>query len=107
MLRYCGCVHGSSSSKFDSVRSVHAKGRVACLQKSRLADGLEKALYRTQCEHPRADGFSFICCDKNDRDLLPPKHQFSLKVRTGHTRHCNVEDEALSCTDAVGREKLL
>jgi hypothetical protein len=43
--------------------------------------------------------------DEDDRYLLPAILQFLLKLRPTHSRHCDVENQASSLINAIGREE--
>jgi hypothetical protein len=43
--------------------------------------------------------------DEDDRDLLPPPRQFSLKIGPRHPGHRDVQEEALGFADEVRREE--
>jgi len=73
---------------------------------SRVAEWLEQALHRTLFEHSRADSLVSLSGDEDDRNLLPAKLQFPLKIRSGHPRHGDVEDQAAGLADAIGPEEL-
>jgi hypothetical protein len=57
-------------------------------------------------EHPWTDSLVSLSSDEDDRDLLLPSPQFSLKVMAGHPRHSDVEKQTFSLVDAIGREEL-
>jgi hypothetical protein len=55
----------------------------------------------------KTNGRISVSGDEHDRDISPLKLQFPLEIRSRHTRHGNVEDQAVSFSDAIGREELL
>src|SRR5580704_951026 len=89
-----------------SIRSLRVKCRINGLKQSRVAEGLEQALDRTLFEQLRAH--SLVCAggDEDDRNPVPAKLQFPLKVGSAHPRHGDVEDQALGLADAIGGEEL-
>src|ERR1700722_10894084 len=84
---------------------VSSKYGIERLKQSRVAERLEQALHGTVSE--RACTHALICLsgDEDDRNLLPANRQLLLQIKSGHTRHDDVEDQALGLTDAIGREE--
>ncbi len=85
-------------------RSVPLKRRVESLKQSSIAEWLEQAPATAPlCQNSRADSFIPIRSDKDDRNVLPTALQFLLKLRSGHARHTDVEDQTVGLTtDAFG-----
>ena len=79
------------------------KGRVERTEKSRVAERLEQAFHGTLLEHARTDGLICVSGNEDDRNLLRPKRQFLLQIRSGHARHGDVEDQTSGLADALGR----
>ena len=50
-----------------------------------------------------------ICISRNedDRNRLSPSYQFLLKIRSGHSRHGHVKEQASGLANAIRREELL
>src|SRR5579862_582396 len=71
----------TSSRKLCGKPSVHLKCRVESLKQSSIAEWLEKARHGTACQNSRADSFIRIRSDEDDRNVLPTKLQFLLKLR--------------------------
>src|SRR5258706_4269455 len=88
-------------------RSVHSKSSINGIHQSRLAEWFEQARHGTLLEQARTDRLVSEGCDKHNRNLLPAKHQLALEIRSGHSRHGDVEDQALGLADGIGREEFL
>src|SRR4051794_38518892 len=87
-------------------RSAHSKCGIERLKQRRLAEWLEQALHRALFEQAWPGGLVFVSSDENDRNRLPAKHQFSLKIGSGHARHRDVEDQTSRLIDAIRGEEL-
>src|SRR5580704_1663622 len=87
-------------------RSVHPKRSIERFKQSCVAEWLEQALYCTLCDEPWTNRHISTGGDENDWNRLLPAHQFQLKIRPGHRRHGDVEDQASGLADAIGREEL-
>src|SRR5580698_4324056 len=74
--------------------SIEPQGRIEGLQQGSIAEGLE------QTRHSAIRG------DEDDRNVMTAKLQFALKVRSGHTRHADVEDQTVGLPDVFGAKEL-
>lgn len=73
--------------------ATHSKRGIECLKQGRIAEGLGQALHRTLFfKRSRADSLVSVPGDEDDRNLLPAKPQFPLKVGPRHPRHNHIED---------------
>jgi len=87
-------------------KSVHSKRRIERFKQSCVAEWLEQAFDRTLCDEPWTNRRISTGGDENDWNRQLPAHQFPLKIRPGHPRHGDVEDQAPGLADAIGREEL-
>jgi hypothetical protein len=79
--------------------------RINRIEQSRVAEWLEQAFARTLSDQPLQN----ICISRNedDRNRLSPSSQFPLKIRSGHSRHGHVKEQASGLANAIRREELL
>jgi len=82
------------------------KCRIDGLKQSRVAEWFEQALHGAMFEEPRANTLIRASGDEDDWNLPPAKLQFPLKVGSAHPGHGDVEDQAFSLADTIGREEL-
>jgi hypothetical protein len=82
-----------------------SKRGVDRLPESRVAKWLGQAFHGTLMEL-RTYSFASVGGDKDDRYLLPTKHQLLLQSGPAHPRHGDVEDQTSGLTNASGREEL-
>src|SRR5215813_10046484 len=77
------------------------------IQNSRVAERLVQELCGSLLERLLPDAVVFLTGDEDDGNLLPAVFQFLLKVKSGHSRHRDVEDQTLGRIHVIRREKLL
>jgi len=87
--------------------SFRVKCRVNGFEQSRVAEWFEQTLYCTLCEHLGPNSLFSLSGDEDNRNLSLAKLKFPLQLRSAHSRHGNVEDQATSLVKRVGRKKLL
>src|SRR5262249_12722564 len=63
------------------------------IQHCRVAERLVKELHGSLFERLLPGDFVFLTGDEDDRSLLPTTFQCLLKVKSGHFRHRDVEDQ--------------
>ena len=93
-----GCTHTHPS--------ILSKGGIQRFTQGRVAKWLEQAFYRTGFEQSCANRLVFLSGDKDDRNFFPAILQFLLEIRSCHSRHGDIEDEASGLVDVAGFEKL-
>src|ERR1700756_1490770 len=86
--------------------SFPIKGRVDCIKKIAVAERLVQELHSSLSERHFPDVFVFLAGDKDDWNGLPATFQFLLKIKSGHSRHRDIEDQTPSFIHVIGREKL-
>src|SRR5580704_15985125 len=77
-----------------------------CLKHRSIAEWLKQALHRTLFEQLGAHSLISAGGDEDNRNLLPAKLQFLLKLRSGHARHGDIKDQAFGPVDAIGGKEL-
>jgi len=87
--------------------SLRSKCRVKLLEQSRVAEWLEQAFHGALFNQPLANDHISISRNEDDRDRLSPSSQFPLKIRSGHSRHGHVKEQASGLANAIRREELL
>jgi hypothetical protein len=83
------------------------KCRIDRIEQSRVAEWLEQAFARTLFDQPLANQNICISRNEDDRNRLSPSSQFPLKIRSGHSRHGHVKEQASGLANAIRREELL
>ena len=71
-----------------------------------VAKWLEQTLYRTPFEQSCANRLVSMRGDKDDRNYFPAIVQFLLEVRSCHSGHGDVKDEASGLVNVARSEKL-
>lgn len=87
--------------------SLRVKRQINGVEQSRVAEWFEQTLYCTLCEHLGPNSLFSLSGDEDNRNLSLAKLKFPLQLRSAHSRHGNVEDQATSLVKRVGRKKLL
>jgi len=85
---------------------VHTKRCIEGLEQSRVAERLEQAFRRAPFDQPLANLRISISGDEDNRNRLSPPHQFLLKIRPGHSRHSDIEEQTSGLVDAIRREEI-
>ena len=70
-------------------------------------NGLNRHSHRTLFDQPLANDHICISRNEDDRNPLSPSYQFPLKIRSGHSRHGDVKEQASGLVNAIRREELL
>jgi hypothetical protein len=83
------------------------KCRINRIEQSRVAEWLEQAFARTLFDQPLANQNICISRNEDDRNRLSPSYQLPLKIRSGHSRHGHVEEQASRLANAIRREEFL
>jgi hypothetical protein len=87
--------------------SLPVKCRINCVEQSRVAEWLEQAFARTLLDQSLANQNICISRNEDDRNRKSPSYQFLLKIRSGHSRHGHVKEQASGLANAIRREELL
>jgi len=82
------------------------KCRINRIEQSRVAEWLEQAFARTLSDQPLAYQNIWISRNVDDRDRLSPSYKFLLKIRSGHSWHGHVKEQASGLPNAIRREEL-
>ena len=85
--------------------SPRSKRGVQRLKQGRVAEWLEQEFNGSLPERPPADNLVLVSTDKNNRNAVSAKLQFSLEIKSIHARHGEVEDETSGLNQAVGSEE--
>src|SRR5215475_10165078 len=76
------------------------------IQHCRVAKRLVEELHGSLLKRLFPDAVVFLASDEDDRNLLLTTFQFLLKVKAGHSRHRDVEDQKPGSVHIVRREKV-
>jgi len=87
--------------------SLPVKCRINRIEQGGVAEWLEQAFARTPFDQPLANQNICIGRNEDDRNRLLPSSQFPLKIRSGHSRHGHVKEQASGLANAIRREELL
>src|ERR1700678_1878770 len=85
--------------------SIQSNCGIERLKQFCIAERLEQKRHSTQFERSQTDGLVSVSGDEKDRNLLPAELQLFLEFGSGHTWHGDIENQAASLVDGVGREK--
>src|SRR5215470_5624803 len=88
-------------------RLARSKSSIERPQQSRIAEWFGQALHCPLFEQARADCFISVSRNEDDRDIMPAKRQFPLEIRSRHSWHGDIEDQASGLTNVIGRQELL
>jgi hypothetical protein len=83
------------------------KCRIDRIEQSRVAEWLEQAFPRSLFDQPLANRHISISRNEDDWNRLSPSYQLLLKIRSGHSRHGHVKEQASGLANAIRREELL
>lgn len=81
--------------------------RINRIEQSRVAEWLQQAFARTLFDQPLPDQDICISRNEDDRNRLSPSYQLPLKIRSGHSRHGHVKEQASGLANAIRSEELL
>src|SRR5260370_1340841 len=79
---------------------------IECLAQSCIAKRLEEALHSARAEQAWANGLVTMRRDEDYWNGLPAQLEFLLQIDPGHTRHGDIENQALGLPDGIGREEV-
>src|SRR5215469_14277251 len=86
--------------------SFDPKCRINGIQHSGVAERLVQKFYGSLLERLPPDAFVLLTGDEDYGNLLPTTFQFLLKVKSGDSRHGDVEDQTPGCIHIIRREKV-
>jgi hypothetical protein len=77
------------------------------IKQSAVAKRLVQNLHGSLSERLLPDVFVLLTSDEDDGNRLSTTLQFLLKIKSGHSRHRDIEDQTPGLTHRIGREKRL
>jgi hypothetical protein len=84
---------------------LEMKCRIDGVKQSRVAEWLEKTLCCTLSEYLCANTLFSLSSYEYNRNFSRATLQVPLKLRSAHSRHSNIEDQATGPVDTVGRKE--
>src|SRR5262245_48743851 len=97
----------STPPTYRGASSFDPKCRMDGVQQSRVAERLIQEFHGALLERLFPDAFVFLRGDEDNGNLLLTTLQFLLKVKSGHSRHGDVQDQAPGHIRIIRREKFL
>jgi len=88
-------------------RLVPSERGIECFKESRVAERLKEAFHRALFDQALANDHVSISGNEDEWNRLSPSCQFPLKIRSGHSRHSDVEEQASGLVNEVGCEELV
>ncbi len=86
--------------------SLRVKCQINRLEQSRIAEWLEQAFHGTLFDQQPANNHISISRNEDDRNRSSSSYQFLLKIRPGHSRHSDIEEQTSGLVDAIRREEI-
>src|SRR5262249_18332063 len=85
--------------------SFDPKGLINRIQHCRVAEGLVQKFHGFLLQRLLVDAVIFLTGYEDDGHFLSTTFQFLLKVKSGHSRHGDVEDQTSGRMQMIRREK--
>jgi hypothetical protein len=82
-------------------RSLDPKSGIQRVEQLSITERFGQTCDRATLDKERLPGLVSLSSDEDDWDTRPAALQFALQIRTGHSRHSDVEDQAFGVRDSI------